>query len=202
MKKWSRKWYLTLQDFTEIRNHFGEGTSLYFAFVQYYFVWLTIPAVLSLGIQLFDFKHSRIAYSIATSIWGLLFLEFWTRHERDLAMYWGSFNCLRTEKMRYQFKPDTTMKDPSGETILSYSPYKRFGKLLLTIPIVITAILALLGIVFTLFSVKLALEMYYTGPLKTYVDLMPTIAYVLLIPPLEAFYQRVAKILNDFEVSF
>lgn len=40
------------QPFDDIKNYFGEKTGLYFAFISFYTIWLTVPAIVGLAFQL------------------------------------------------------------------------------------------------------------------------------------------------------
>lgn len=46
--KWSHKLFLTESDLTDIRNMLGEKTAFYFAFLQYYTIFLIIPSAIGL----------------------------------------------------------------------------------------------------------------------------------------------------------
>lgn len=109
--QWSSKWQLSTNDFTEVRGRFGESIALYFAFVQFYFNWLTIPTVLGILVYFFDSEYS-IFYGLAVNIWALLFTEIWARKEANLSALWGVRRCSKREKERPDFVAERIAADP------------------------------------------------------------------------------------------
>eukprot|EP00158_Paraphelidium_tribonemae_P006669 Partr_v1_DN27928_c1_g1_i3_m11259 putative Anoctamin len=199
ISKWSKKWYLTLDDFTLIRDHFGERISLYFAFLQNYFTWLLAPALWSLLAHFSGFIHAP-SYTVAVMLWGLVFVEQWARREQDLAMFWGSSNCYKYQKVRHGFVQDRIVRDEvTGRKKKFYSPYKRTLKSFVAFVVISLMMMVLLSFIFILFSVRLILSEYYTGPFHEYAVFAPTIAYSLFIPKLTGMYAGVCRRLNSFE---
>ncbi|KAI9252139.1 calcium-activated chloride channel-domain-containing protein [Sporodiniella umbellata] len=198
---WSTKWLITENDLLSIRNHFGEKIAYYFAFLQNYFLWLSVPSVLGIFVH---FTHSNtlaLWYSIAMLLWALVFLEDWKRKEKDLAIQWGVRNYSKNQKRRAEFKGDTWTKDRvTGEDTPEVSVYRLLGRRLVALPGIAVGAVFLSLIVAFVFMLQLFLHEYYNGPFSQYLHYAPTVGYVLFIPKMISFYSKWMKTLNDWEM--
>ncbi|KAI8334279.1 calcium-activated chloride channel-domain-containing protein [Chlamydoabsidia padenii] len=198
---WSKKWLIENDDLCNIRNHFGEKIAFYFAFVQFYFLWLMIPA--GLGVLNY-FTHSNtlcIWYSISMLIWGITFTEMWKRKQMELAVQWGVLNCSKHEKQRSAFKGDKTVADQiTGEEMPFVPAWKIILRRTLTIPAVALGAGFLMVIVGLVFVLQLFLHEYYTGPFQQFLHYAPTVGYVLLIPTMSGIYSKWVRLLTNWEM--
>ena len=48
-------------------------------------------------------------------LWGLLFVIFWRRRSSALSLAWGTWQCERSERVRYQFYGDPATDVATGE---------------------------------------------------------------------------------------
>ncbi|CDS02631.1 hypothetical protein LRAMOSA00036 [Lichtheimia ramosa] len=198
---WSRKWLIDKDDLTKIRNHFGEKVAYYFAFLQYYFLWLIAPASVGGLMVLFGGKSLSITYSLGMLIWSVTFIEMWKRKEHELAVEWNVRNCSKHERKRVEFKGDRTVKDQvTGEEVPYCPPWKIFTRRAMSIPGVAIGAAALSVIVACVFVLQLFLHEYYNGPFKQILHYAPTIGYVLLIPTMTNIYSAWMRILNNYEM--
>lgn len=196
---WSTKFLLNLQDFTQIKSHFGEHVAFYFVFLQFYFVCLLIPALMGI-ISYFHGKKYSSWMALGVGIWSLVFVQLWKRQEQNLSVYWCVENAHKHERKRFQFRPDNVSKDPvTGETNWTFSRWKRWLNMALIIPVLVAMAALLLIAATAIFMAELVFTEYYNGPFASTVKLLPLIAYVAIMPALSNMYTFMSKKLNDFE---
>ncbi|KAJ1557618.1 hypothetical protein HK096_006241, partial [Nowakowskiella sp. JEL0078] len=199
--EWSHKWLLSISDITEIRDHFGEKVvAFYFAFLQYYFLALGLPAVVGLLTFIFAPLYSMY-YAAFMIIWSTVFLAFWQYTAYGWAVRWGVKDYFKTERIRPDFRPETIREDElTGERVPFYPVWKRwvnFGTV--TIPSVLGVILFLATLIISFLSLEIFITEYYNGPYKSILSLIPTVLYSALLPFITAYYQKLALRLNILE---
>ncbi|RIB08528.1 calcium-activated chloride channel-domain-containing protein [Gigaspora rosea] len=199
IKTWSTKWMIDKEDLLRLRNHFGEKIAYYFAFLQFYFVWLAIPSIAGLITYMSGATYS-IPFSIFMILWSITFVEFWRRKEHELAVWWGVRHFSRVERRRPEFIAEKFIKNPiTGEVIPYFSPWRRWLRRTIAAPVIIIFSLALsLSLLFYI-MIEVIMTEYYSGPLRDELIFLPTIVYCLLIPTLNSAYIKIAKRLNDYE---
>ncbi|KAG0214766.1 hypothetical protein BGX28_001401 [Mortierella sp. GBA30] len=199
LKSWSTKWVLNKRDFSRIRDHFGEKVAYYFQFLEFYFFWLIFPTALGVLVHLFGSPFS-IFYSTSVVLWAIIFIECWKRHEKDLALKWGVRNVRKSESIRPAFKGDSVVVDTiTGEQTAFFSPWKRFARKLMGLPVIFAGALALSALVTLMFGVEVFLEVYYGGYMKEIMVYVPTVLYALAMPFVEDMCTTTAKMLTDYE---
>ncbi|KAI8878370.1 DUF590-domain-containing protein, partial [Backusella circina FSU 941] len=197
----SRKVLLSEDDISKVRDHFGEKIAYYFLFLQNYFIWLGIPAILGILVYFTHLNTLSVWFSFSMLVWSILFIEIWERKEKEYAVKWGVRNYAKHEKKRADFKGDKMVIDQvTGESVPFVSPWKLLGRRLATIPGVLVGALFLTVIVSFVFCLQLFLHEYYNGPLRQILVYLPTVGYVLFIPTMTGFYTRWVKALNDWEM--
>lgn len=84
------------QPIDSIQSYFGEKLGLYYAFMDFYTKWLVVPAMIAVPLQAMIFVHGGYdapyipCYAAMLSIWSVLFCQQWVRHQRGVALRWGS----------------------------------------------------------------------------------------------------------------
>ena len=73
----------------EIRQYFGDNIALYYNFIEFYTIWLSVPALfgfISYYYRSFIFKVEAYDnwYGLILILWGNLFFIFWKRKENTL----------------------------------------------------------------------------------------------------------------------
>ncbi|KAK6948401.1 hypothetical protein Daesc_010167 [Daldinia eschscholtzii] len=199
IKQWSTKYFLDDEDLDRIRDKFGESVAFYFAFMQSYFAFLIFPAAFGFGAWLILGQYSWF-YSIVSSLWSIIFFEWWKKKEVDLAVQWGVRGVSRIQRPRLQFKWEHEAVDPvTGEAVKVYPPMKRLQTQLLQIPFAFGC-LAILGALYVFcFSVEIFLTEIYNGPFKAYLTFTPTIILTGLLPTLSTILSGFAEKLTDME---
>ncbi|KAI7900373.1 calcium-activated chloride channel-domain-containing protein [Cokeromyces recurvatus] len=201
LKSWSTKWLINDADLLKIRNHFGEKIAYYFAFLQNYFLWLSVPAVV--GVLVY-FTHSNtlsVWFSIFMLTWSIVFLEMWKRRESELAIQWEVRNYSKHEKRRTEYKGEKIVKDHvTGEDTPYISAWTLLGRRVASIPGVAIGAFLLSIIVGFVFILQLFLHEYYNGPFRQFLHYAPTVGYVLFIPTMTKIYSKWVKVLTDWEM--
>jgi len=200
IKHWSKKWILSTQDMTDIRNHFGTRVSYYFAFLQKYFMSLILPAIIGLFAFFFDRRFS-IIYGVFIVLWGIFFIILWNRHAEQLAILWNVNNCSSTEKIRPEFRPERMETDrATGERVPYYPNWKRWiTRISLTYPFIIFCTVFTVFVLFCVICIEIWVHDLYQGPFKAIMVYIPTAIYSTFIPFLNTLYLSIARKLNNLE---
>ena len=105
-------------DFRTLCRHHGEKLALYFAFTQFYMLFL-IPLALIGIFAHFCLPEYHPFYAVMLSIWTILFKHAWERRQRDLAIQWGVKGVTKLpEQRRAAYISEGERIDPiSGETV-------------------------------------------------------------------------------------
>ncbi|KAG0380408.1 hypothetical protein BGX24_008530 [Mortierella sp. AD032] len=198
IKSWSTKWLVNEDDLTRVKDHFGEKVAYYFEFLQYYLQWLAAPTALGIFIHTFGSSFS-IFYGVFVIIWAAFFTETWKRREKELALLWKVRNVSKTEMRRPSFKGTMTPDPVTGEMVPFFSPWQRWSRKLLGIPIVLGGALALTTVITAVFGIEVFLTIYYDGYLKEYLIYAPMVLYSLAIPNVAAICKSVSRQLTEYE---
>jgi hypothetical protein len=99
------------QPIGEIRDYFGDGVALYFAFLGEYTKSLVFPAAFGFMVFMSQFVSGEgidgnpltIPFTAYMTLWLILFQCRWTRRENELKFLWGSEGFEADEKPRAQF---------------------------------------------------------------------------------------------------
>ncbi|KAI1130547.1 DUF590-domain-containing protein [Nemania abortiva] len=199
IKAWSKKYFLDEEDLDHMRNKFGESVAFYFAFLQSYFAFQIFPAAFGFAAWLILGRYSSL-YAFATSLWSVVFFEWWKKKEVDLAVQWGVRNASRIQHARAKFQWDHEAPDPvTGELVKYYPPMKRLKTQLLQVPFAIACVLVLGALYLFCFSIEIFLTQIYDGPLKSYLTFTPTIILSGILPVLTAVLTKFAETLTERE---
>ena len=197
--KWSTQWLLSTEDLDDIRNRFGEKIAFYFAFTQSYFIFLTVPAAVGFLSWAFLRTFSPI-YAIVASLWTVVFVEWWSHQERDLAARWGVKGVSAIELRRHEFNPKHKVEDPiTGESLHIFPAKDRLIRQALQIPFVIVAVLVLGSLITLCFAIEVFISEVYSGPGKSILTFLPTVILSIGLPFLSGMLTKVAHQLTEYE---
>ncbi|KAK6341664.1 hypothetical protein TWF696_008733 [Orbilia brochopaga] len=199
LKDWSTKWMIGPEDLKVIRDRFGEKIAFYFAFIQWYFIALSVPAALGLFAYLFLPAYSSL-FAIGNCLWSVVFVEYWKRQEIDLAVQWGVRHCSTVQRKRAEFQFEAEATDPvTGEKIRYFPAYKRLTRQLIQVPFALFAASCLAIIIAGVFSIEIFLVEVYQGPLKVILKFLPTVLLSISIPIVSTILTGFATKLTEFE---
>lgn len=199
IRRWSTKWTIDEEEINWIRNHFGEKHAFYFAFLQDYFLWLTIPTVAGVFTYFALGPYSKF-HGVVSIIWGIIFILSWQRKERSLAYKWSVKGSDVLETSRALFTPETVITDPiTGEQKGYYPRWKRALTQLSSIPLALGAVAIVVVLQFLSFSLEILIGQLYFGPLKSFFSLIPTLVLVGIVPIAVNIYATIVSKINDLE---
>ena len=167
IRDWSKQTFLKPADLDSIRDKFGEKVAFYFAFTQSYFAFLIFPAAFGFSSWVLLGTFSSV-YAIVSTMWCIVFVEYWKHQEIDLGIRWGVRGVSKIQEKRRDFRHEKEAKDPiTGETVQIYPATKRLRAQALQIPFAILAVLLLGSIIATCFGIEVFISEIYHGPLQS-----------------------------------
>ena len=209
-KDWTTLWHFwRRQDIPRIRSYFGEEVGMYFAWIEFYVLWLLIPGVIGLLIYLIvvglekepysnygprDSNYILLAFAVFLSIASTLFDVLWTRKESVLAWTWGTSNLDVIEGQRADFVGPWEVDPVSGKMRKRREPggWPRFRKML-SFSVVLLFVLLVLAAVVAIFA--------YRATASADSAMVQWTAFInaIQIKIMAFIYSYVAKWLNDWE---
>ncbi|KAK6347814.1 hypothetical protein TWF718_005638 [Orbilia javanica] len=199
LKDWSTKWIIGPEDLKIIRDRFGEKIAFYFAFIQWYFIALSVPAAIGVFAYLFLPAYSSF-FAICNCLWSVVFVEYWKRQEVDLAVQWGSRHCSTVQRKRVEFQFDSEVLDPVTQEKIGHFPaYRRLLRQSVQVPFALFAASCLAAIIAGVFSIEIFLVEVYNGPLKMILKFLPTVLLSVFIPIVSTILTGFATKLTEFE---
>ena len=105
------------QDLGAVRKYFGEKIAMYFSWLEYYLLWLIIPALAGVGATaaiiynrpvwdgVFDLTEVCLfAFSLVLSVGSTVLDQVWVRRQNELAWVWGTVDMIEVEQQRPNFR--------------------------------------------------------------------------------------------------
>ena len=133
-----------------IREYYGEKIAIYFAWMQFYLIWLIVPSIASIIFTIIswwndtpiDENKSYSFYSFGMAIWSTLFVVYWKRKTWHYKIKWGNYTTETFEENQRKEFYGERKKDPvNGMEVLQFSTTTRlflyFQSFLLTIPMLL-----------------------------------------------------------------
>lgn len=173
--------------------------AFYYAFIHCYSLFLVVPAALGIVGWVYLGPYS-IIYGSTLCIWCVIFVEYWKIRESDLCSRWGVKGAGRLKVNRARYRWEKVVKDPiSGQVVRVFPGWKQFLRQLLLIPFASIASIALGSLICATFASEVFISEVYNGPLKGYLEVVPTIFFSLSLPAITSFLTSIATRLTDYE---
>ncbi|KAJ1968608.1 hypothetical protein H4R35_006380 [Dimargaris xerosporica] len=199
VKSWSLKWLIDQRDLCLIKDYLGEKIAIYFAFLQFYFLGLLVPAAVGIGYYALG-GHYSASFAVFILAWSIAFTEAWDRRQHDIATYWGTRNLATVEEMHPYFRPQGYTQDSvTGEMVAYYPVWRRWLRRCVTVPLMGVGVLGLAVVIGVLFALQTFADEHYAGPLQGYATFVPVVLYSLLVSKATQFYLALAHRLNRYE---
>ena len=152
------------QPLDEVRDYFGDGTALYFSWLETYTKALMALAPLGL-VTMFtqwttdggvDSNELTLYYSVMLSVWSVIFLSVWKRRESEHAFLWGSEGYEKAKQPRKQFKGVTKVNKETHreELVHDPNPLPRLIIKTLSSVVILGAIVVTAGLAFAAMGLK------------------------------------------------
>lgn len=199
------------QNLNKVRNYFGEKIAMYFAWLEYYIIWLIFPGVL--GVIVFVFQHFYgdimtkggrmsvsdillLLFSCILAMGSTVLHQVWIRRQSELSWMWGTTHIHEIEVQRPRFK-GSYGKDPiSGQKKkLPSQRFKTYLKRVLGFTISIKFVLLTICIISTLMFYKVTIDSLAAN----YGIKLCAIVNAFQIKIMNFIYRRIARKLNDWE---
>lgn len=141
-----------------------------------------------------------ITYGSALCIWCVVFVEFWKIRESDLTLRWNVKGVGQLKVNRPQYQWEKEVKDPvSGQVTRDFPHWKQFLRQMLLVPFASVASAALGTLIVVTFASEVFISEVYNGPLKGYLEFVPTILFSLSLPAITSFLTSIATRLTEYE---
>jgi len=194
----------------DVREYFGETIAMYFAFLGYYTFFLTPPALLGLLTNFYVSDEYReisiIFFCVFNLVWATIFLESWKRRSAELAYQWGTINTERFEEPRATFYGELGKDPVTGHLQPQYSNFRRHMKFYtVSVPVMIVALIVAWYVMLLYFYLEDYIKPMSAGNTTlygTFISLLPTIVYAVIVLFLNAIYQPLAVALNDWGTDY
>jgi len=110
------------QPLKRVNEYFGSKIALYFAFLEFYTKWITIPAMFGgfwIVIRLvfpddMEFILDLMA-ALLIFIWASMLIKFWNRHNSWISAEWGTLDFAKTEPIRPQYEAPLDQDPVTGK---------------------------------------------------------------------------------------
>eukprot|EP00658_Telonema_sp_P-2_P062257 TRINITY_DN5092_c0_g1_i1.p1 TRINITY_DN5092_c0_g1~~TRINITY_DN5092_c0_g1_i1.p1 ORF type:complete len:734 (+),score=185.73 TRINITY_DN5092_c0_g1_i1:40-2241(+) len=154
----------------EVRDYFGSEVAFYFAWLNFFTVWLVIPGVF--GLLLWALRPEGVsvdnspripAFTIFVALWGITFLAFWRRRAAEWACTWDTLDCddaWKMEDIRIDFAGELVVSPVTGFKQLHYPSWKRWY---IWYPLSVLVSLFMLAVAFGFMCLSLNLQGYVHG---------------------------------------
>ncbi|OMJ79321.1 hypothetical protein SteCoe_20704 [Stentor coeruleus] len=199
------------QDLEKIRLYFGEKIGLYFAWLDYYVMWLILPAIVGLivfiiqkyygdiGDQEYKMSYSEISilvFSMVLALGSTLLHQLWLRRQTELSWMWGTTEMIEIEQQRPRFKGDYGKDPVSGQKKkLQVKGVMSFFKRGCGITISLTFVTITIALIATIFIYRRVVAKMY----PTYGMLLCASINAFQIKIMNFIYRAVARKINDWE---
>lgn len=210
-----------------LRDHFGDETAYFFAFVSHYTRMLLIPGALGIVFQIVYAVDSDLYteffapyFTVGVLVWAMITLATWERLNNKLILRWDQLNVDASDQVRPNFygqwyDPHAAIVDRKGHTKhdtpaakldrleLWYPNWRRWLKIGVVAPICIACFLLLLffaGACFALEVWILDIEKVDAGAMTFLIVASPDIIFAILAAILEdVVFPPLATKLADWE---
>lgn len=158
-----------------------------------------VPAALGIIGWMYLGPYS-ITYGSILCVWCVVFVEYWKIRETDLSLRWDVKGVGGLKVNRIQYHWEKEVRDPvSGQVRHVFPGWKQFVRQLLMIPFASIASLALGSLIVVTFASEVFISEVYNGPMKSYLEFLPTILFSLSLPAITTFLTSIATRLTDYE---
>jgi anoctamin-10/anoctamin-7 len=180
---------------------------VYFLWLGHYTTWLFPAAIVGIlawaNVAANDNDPNAVVipyYSGFMALWATCFLEFWKRKENWYAMRWGTEGFEEEEQARPQFKGDLMPSAITGEMELYFSESEFARRSMISVSVISVLILIVLGVVASLFMLRLIMMKQNIEANGTPVGpILTSVIQAVVIGILNYVYQMIAEALNDNE---
>ncbi len=192
--------------FDSIRHYFGEHIALYFAFFNFYTVFLIPLAILGLTMFVWHSSNSLASFvyvdsvfkcivGVLTCIWCRVFFKCWARRNSCLSVRWGTHTFQDTESIRPQYWGLPRLSPVDDRMHIHFPREQRCCRYLLSFTVTIALAV---GVSIAVFAMLVYRSVFDSGN-STMSSIVAGILNGCQIFVLNFVYRRLAVLLNNFE---
>lgn len=188
-----------------IRNYFGESVAMYFGFLGFYTLALSLPAALGVA-QLFFSVDTLSEYALFAAfnlVWVTVLLELWKRRCAGLAYSWGTLlHSQNLQATRPAFKGKMMQHPITARYEPTYPEWKTRSKIyMVSAPAVGVCVVAALWVMVAAFWAEEQLIDWKRryGSIAGVFTHVPSAFYACLVWLMNYYYKRLAVALTDWE---
>ncbi|KNC46453.1 transmembrane protein 16H [Thecamonas trahens ATCC 50062] len=197
---WLTRHLESRQPIDAVHEYYGAEIAFYFAWLEEYTRWLTVPA--ALGAVVFALTQTMpsaaqigiLVFAAFITLWGTCFLEAWKRRSAVLAYHWNVHEHEASEAARFQYTGELVTNPLTGAHERHFPWAARAARYAITIPVTVAAVIFAILVMLTSFAAEDALR----GSHWT-VRLIPLGLYGVFVPLFNMAYRKLAVVLNDYE---
>ncbi|XP_042868848.1 anoctamin-10-like [Penaeus japonicus] len=188
----------------EIRSYFGESVAMYFSFLGFYTMSLSLPAALGL-LQMVLSVDTLTEYALFAAfnlLWVTVVLECWKRRCAELAYSWGTLDRACQAEPRPNFRGEMQQHPITGRFEPTYPAWKTRSKLYcVSAPAVCLCVLGSLWMMVVAFWAEEQLMDWKKryGSLAGIFMHVPSALYAGLVWLMNFYYKKLARALTDWE---
>lgn len=191
------------QPYEAIESYFGEKITLYFKFLGHFTLYMIIPAIVGLAVELvilgfLDVRHPIAAfYSIFICIWGVCVMEFWKRTEKFVALEHGMIGYEAKETYREDFQEDKSLY-LTGQEVLYFSDTKRSRRKVISYLCIAFFCIITVGTTAAIYKFK-AIVSATSADLNAVASIVASIMTAIQILFYGAVYSQISSTITEYE---
>ncbi|OMJ90414.1 hypothetical protein SteCoe_7220 [Stentor coeruleus] len=195
------------QPLEDVRSYFSEKITLYFAWIDTYWSFMAIAAVVGIitfiGMKVFgpetiEGTSFQITFAVFLAFWGSAFEQYWRRKEKKLAWRWGTTEHSAKESQRPEFKGIYDLDEVTDKMKVLPSPneHKILKRLVVYFVVGISLVIVILA-VSCIFALRFKLNQ--DPDTINYARFIPAFLNILQIRILNIIYEKIIIKLNYWE---
>ena len=190
---------INYNEITTIYRYLGGKLAIYYAFscfVVNYLIPLVIVSIVMICLYRERLFYTNIVfptYSFLVILWSMIFIEKWTRKNKEIIQKWGINSYKNTSKVRESFVGDEFYNDLKTKLAKHDYSNRKLVIVILSLPIQIGIILS---IIVVFYVTKKFQDQYNSTLFLKYIPQFINSLYILLI---NLFYNRIAYIFTELE---
>jgi len=103
VRSWAkmRNWiFMSTEHSHKVRDYFGDKVCFFYLFLASYWVWLAVPGLIGVALQVVDVlfhtpdNFTAVPFCMFLAVWTSFLPHFWRRQENKYAIAWGTFDMV------------------------------------------------------------------------------------------------------------
>jgi hypothetical protein len=145
----------------DVKDYFGEKIGMYFAWLGQYTTWLVpeafVGAMFWINIAITNNNPNAVSipyFAGFMSMWATLFLEYWKRTEKTLALRWGMIGFESTQSDRPSFTGTESTSPVTGKPVIYFAQAERDKRIFKSNLVIIGLLFVVIASVAIIFYIR------------------------------------------------